>query len=134
MAIRREGDKTRAKVVMLVISLCMFAISSAVWALSLVNLIKIIKNVGSPDPMPSLERAFDALNKAGNPLYESIEIIYSINVHPCPLYDLVRIMLMSPLSALPRRRYRHLEGVCVMAGEQVSIGCRVVLPRRRLCG
>ncbi|ETW82592.1 hypothetical protein HETIRDRAFT_458434 [Heterobasidion irregulare TC 32-1] len=75
----REKPRTRVKVVMLVTSLCMFAISSAVWTLSLVNLIKIIKNVGSPDPVTSLDRAFDALNNAGNPLYESIEIIYSIN-------------------------------------------------------
>ena len=85
MAIRREGDKTRAKVVMLVISLCMFAISSAVWALSLVNLIEIIKATGSPDPMPSLDRAFLALNQAGNSLYETIEVLWLINVHILPL-------------------------------------------------
>ena len=102
MAIRREKPKTRVKMVMLVTSLCMFAISSAVWALSLVNLIEIIKNIGSPDPIQSLDRAFHALNQAGNPLYESIEVLYSINVRILPprmiLFDRVNAFFASPFS------------------------------------
>ena len=84
MATRREGLKTRVKVFMLVTSLFMFAISSAVWTLSLVNSTRIIKALDSSDPMSSLDRAFDALNKAGNPLYENIRILWLINVHILP--------------------------------------------------
>ena len=87
---RHKGFESKVNMAMLATTLCMFATSSAVWALSLVRFIMIIKTIDSSDPTLSPEHRVYT-NQAAEHMGVIVEVISSINVCiTCIIYVIVR--------------------------------------------
>ena len=77
---RLKESKTRANIVMLAITLCMFANSSTVWAVDLAGMVKVITTIQMIDPTSSPEGMPKKSSHPRSALYEVTELMLAMNV------------------------------------------------------
>ena len=114
---RLKQSKTTANIVMLAITLCMFANSSTVWALDLADIVKAITTIQIIDPASSPESMSKQSSHPRNALHEVTELMLAMNVSG--LHEPVGSKLDRKLPASPacsQRLCRRLLGMRIMAG------------------
>ena len=116
---RLKESKTRANIVMLAITLCMFANSSTVWAVDLAGMVKVITTIQMIDPTSSPEGMPKKSSHPRSALYEVTELMLAMNVRS--LHEPIRRKFDRKLHASPacsQRLCRRLLGMRVMAGKR----------------
>ena len=77
---RRQKSKEKANIAMLVITLCMFTISSTVWVLDLASVVEMIRIVHLSDTPRSPESITLELNQSAGILYDAAQCVFVVNV------------------------------------------------------